>query len=81
MSYPGYINHVCVSIYSSEAIFRTGVPCSEETATPQDPAVGSFIPRALWCSYGGGGVYYERGTPVDILSGQHQSCVRVHPFV
>ena len=41
---------------------HTGVPCSKETAPPQDPTEG----KCLW-SYGGpreGAVSYERGTPV-----------------
>ena len=29
------------------------------------PEFAGHMPRALWWSYGGGGVSYERGTPVD----------------
>ena len=45
---------------------HTGVPRSEGTPPSQKPC-SRTIPRFLWCSYGGGAVSYERGTPVAAM--------------
>ena len=60
---------MCVSLILSNPC--TGVPCSYETATFQDPA---GVPHS---QQKGGGVFYERGTPVVLQFGGFLSTSRV----